>query len=141
MRHLKMRGLLFVRQLKRLPGGKGFLRIKQGESPWVALGDFLDDWRRSALEDRLELVAQPLEAAMTPDEQRWATLFAGAIEELCLAEGLPIPSWVMEPRYYLEEPWYPTARKEAFRRFVEEATPVAFKLRKVFIGDRALLRV
>jgi len=124
----------------RYSAAESFQRIKQGEQPWVALGDFLDDWRRSDPEDRLELVAQPLEEVTTPDEQRWATLFAGAIEELCLAEGFAVPGWIMEARYYLQEPWYPTARKEALRRFMEETTPRAFKQRKVFIGDRALLR-
>jgi len=124
----------------RYSAAESFQRIKKGEYPWVAFGDFLDDWRRSDSEDRLGLVAQPLEEATTPEEQRWATLFAGAIEELCLTENLPVPGWIMESRYYLQEPWYPTARKEALRRFMEETTPQAFKLRKVFVGDRALLR-
>ena len=117
-----------------------FHRLKLGESPWVALGDFLDDWYRSDPADRLELVTRPLEEASTDYERNFATLFAGVIEELCRMEGFAPPSWIMEPRYYLEEPWYPTARKEAFRRFLEETTPPPLKVRKVFIGDRALLR-
>jgi hypothetical protein len=117
-----------------------FQRILQGEYPWVAFGDFLDDWRRSEPGDRLELVMRPLAETTTPEEQQWATLFAGTIEELCLTENLPVPAWIMESRYYLQEPWYPTARKEALRRFMEETTPRAFTSRKVFIGDRALLR-
>jgi hypothetical protein len=28
-------------------------------TPWVAIGDFLDDWRRSAVEHRRELVTTP----------------------------------------------------------------------------------
>ena len=46
----------------RYSAAEGFRRFKQGENPWVALGDFLDDWRRSQREDRLSLVAQPLES-------------------------------------------------------------------------------
>ena len=38
---------------------ESFDRIKKGEDPWVAHGDFLDDWRRSNHEDRLELVNEP----------------------------------------------------------------------------------
>ncbi len=30
---------------------------RNGTTPWVAIGDFLDDWRRSAVEDRNGRVA------------------------------------------------------------------------------------
>lgn len=119
---------------------ESFGRILQGEYPWVAFGDFLDDWRRSDYEDRLELITQPLERASTPDEQRWAALFAASIEQLCTQEDLPFPDWIMEPQYYLEEPWYPEARKEKLRRLMEEITPEVFKQRKVFAGDNVLVR-
>lgn len=120
---------------------ESFGRILQGEYPWVAFGDFLDDWRRSDSEDRLDLVVQPLENPSTSDEQHWAALFAAAIEQLCASEGLPAPAWVTEPRYYLPEPWYPTARKEKLRQIMEETTPEIFKRHKVFAGDRVLMRV
>ncbi len=124
----------------RYTASESFERIKRGEYPWVAFGDFLDDWYRSRSEDRCDLITQPLAEAATAEEQRWATLFAGAIEELCQMDSIPMPIWIMESRYYLAEPWYPTARKEALRRFMEETTPQTFKQRKVFVGDRALLR-
>ncbi len=124
----------------RYSAAESFKRILQGEHPWVAFGDFLDDWRRSTGEDRLDLVSQPLENISVPDEQRWAALFAAAIEQLCTSEGLLMPAWIREPRYYLQEPWYPTARKEKLRHFMEETTPEIFKQRKVFVGDRVLLR-
>lgn len=124
----------------RYSAAESFGRILQGEQPWVAFGDFLDDWRRSEGNDRLELVAQPLEQAPSPDEQHWAALFAAAIEQLCTVENFPVPPWVTEPRFFLLEPWYPTARKERLRQFMEETTPEIFKRRKVFVGDRVLLR-
>lgn len=125
----------------RYSAAESFGRILQGEHPWVALGDFLDDWGRSDSEDRLELVFQALENISTPDEQHWAALFAAAIEQLCTSEDLPTPAWVTEPRYYLSEPWYPTARKERLRQIMEESTPEIFKRRNVFVGDRVLMRV
>lgn len=125
----------------RYSAAESFERILQGEHPWVALGDFLDDWRRSQREDRLDLVARPLAQTSTPEEQHWAALFAAVIEQLCSSEGLPLPDWIAEPRYYLQDPWYPTARKEKLRRFMEETTPEIFKKRKVFAGDRVLMRV
>jgi len=125
----------------RYDASESFRRILTGGNPWVAFGDFLDDWRRSDHEDRVELVAQPLEKASTLDEQRWAALFAGAIEQLCMQENHPVPTWIREPRYYLHEPWYPSARKEQFRRLVAEMTPEVFKQRNVFVTDRVLMRV
>src|SRR6266851_4296829 len=72
----------------RYSAAESYERILQGEYPWVAFGDFLDDWLRSESEDRLELVSQPLGKASTPDEQHWAALFAAAIEQLCISEVL-----------------------------------------------------
>src|SRR5689334_3749825 len=89
----------------RYTASESFGRILKGDNPWVAFGDFLDDWRRSDYEDRLELVTQPLEKASTPDGGRWAALLAGAIEQLCIEENHPVPAWIKEPRYYLQEPW------------------------------------
>src|SRR5690349_2525129 len=61
--------------------------------PWVAIGDFLDDWRRSAREDRLELVhmgiAQDVDRAQSPDLTRWATFCAAMVEWLCWQDQLP----------------------------------------------------
>jgi len=89
----------------------------------------------------LNLYPNQIPQASTPDEQHWAALFAGAIEQLCTEDSLVIPSWVTEPQYYLQEPWYPTARKEKLRQIMEEVTPNSFKQRKVFVGDNALVRV
>jgi hypothetical protein len=125
----------------RYSAAESFERILQGESPWVAFGDFLDDWRRSESEDLLDLVTQPLEKAPSPEEQHWAVFFAAAIEQLCTSEGFSVPTWIMEPRYYLQDPWYPTARKEKMRHFMEETTSEIFKQRKVFAGDRVMLRM
>ncbi len=120
---------------------EGFQRIKQGENPWVALGDFLDDWRRSQQEDRLSLVVQPLEDVTTPDELHWAALFAAAVEQLCLLDHIPSPLWPGTSDYYLAEPWYPEARTENLRRFLAETTPEVFKKHNVFGGDGILSRV
>ena len=102
---------------------ESFERITQGEDPWVALGDFLDDWRRSNPEDRFALVAQPLGEASAPEELRWAALLAAVVEQLCSQENLPSPSWTTTPRYYLPEPWYPGVRTENLRRYQQETTP------------------
>lgn len=72
-----------------------FERIRQKpEQPWVAIGDFLNDWRRSVREDRLELVQVPIEAAGSVLElQQWAAFCAATVEWLCWQDELPFPSW------------------------------------------------
>ena len=49
--------------------------------PWLAVGDFLDDWRRSAVEDRLELVEDGINAAGSePRLRRWAAFCSAMVE-------------------------------------------------------------
>ncbi|MGH2478656.1 MAG: hypothetical protein ACRDHW_03235 [Ktedonobacteraceae bacterium] len=125
----------------RYSASEGFQRIQRGENPWVALGDFLDDWLRSDRADRLTLVEQPLEKATTPEEEHWGALFAATVEQLCAQEQFPRPAWSNAPRYYLQEPWYPEARTENLRRFLKETTPEIFKKHNVFGGENILSRV
>lgn len=125
----------------RYSAAESFERIIRKEDPWVALGDFLDDWRRSNHEDRSVLVSQPLAEASTLEELRWAALFAATVEQLCSLENLPLPSWATAPRYYLSEPWYLGVRTENLRRLQEESTPEIFKRHNVFGGENLLYRV
>ena len=57
-----------------------FERILNGTTPWVAIGDFLDDWRRSKVEDRYELVETPIAEAPTLGMLRWAAFCASMVE-------------------------------------------------------------
>jgi len=113
----------------------------QHEVPWVAVGDFLDDWRRSAKEDRVALVREPLASVIPPELQQWAAFFAAAVEELCLQDGLPVPEWTLEQQYILPEPWYVEARTQPLRELQEKTTPDTFKHRNILGGDRMLSRV
>ena len=68
--------------------------ICQGESPWVALGNFMNEWFDYAREQRAQLVADPLALPETPDPHalRWATFCAAPVEWLCEHYGMPCPS-------------------------------------------------
>src|SRR5260221_931873 len=68
---------------------------RNSATPWVAIGDFLDDWRRSAVEHRRELVTEPIAPAPTPDLHKWAAFCAAMVEWLCWQDGLPFPEWTM----------------------------------------------
>lgn len=112
--------------------------ITNGTDPWLALGQFLDDWRRTEPAQRLRLVGEP-PPDVPAQHRRWAALLAAAVDWLCAQQGLPFPSWTARAEYRLEEPWflYPGWRLRAWQ--LAEA-PVAFRTRNIFGGDRILAR-
>lgn len=113
--------------------------IADGVDPWLAFGQFLDDWQRTDRSRRSSLAAEPL-PEVSEEHRRWAALLAAAVEWLCVQDGLSIPAWTGRPEYRLPEPWflYPGWRLRAWQ-LVE--TPAPFKLRNIFGGDRILSRV
>ena len=108
-----------------------FARIQMGTTPWVAIGDFLDDWRRLPPEQRAALVADPITMATDAEQTRWAALCAAAVEWLCWGERIAFPGWTAKPEYILPEPWflYPGWRLRAWQL---ATTPAPFKLRNIF---------
>src|SRR5215468_8767987 len=111
------------------------------QQPWVAIGDFLDDWRFTEREDRCELVQESIAPAGENLElQRWAAFCAAMVEWLCWQDGVPFPSWTARDAYRLAEPWflYPG---ELLRAWQLATTPTPFKMRNIFGGDQMLARV
>lgn len=113
--------------------------IAEGVDPWLALGQFLDDWRGTSRSRRLDLVREA-PPAVPLDTLRWAALLAATVDFLCTEERLPSPSWTRRPEYRLAEPWflYPGWRLRAWQL---AETPVSFRMRNIFGGDRILARV
>lgn len=116
-----------------------FARICNGTTPWVAIGDFLDDWRRSSIGDRLELVETPIASAPTPELLPWAAFCAAMVEWLCWQDDLPIPEWTDQENYRLPEPWFIYEGKR-LRAWQLVSTPTPFKMRNIYGGDRMLDR-
>ncbi len=113
--------------------------IAGGVDPWLAFGQLLDDWRRTAPAERPRLCAEPLPSVPAP-YVRWAALLAATVEWLCAHDGLSLPDWTSRAEYRLAEPWflYPGWRLRAWQLVV---TPAPFKMRNIFGGDRILARV
>src|SRR6266851_4315558 len=84
---------------------------RNSATPWVAIGDFLDDWRRAAM-----------------------------VEWLCWQDHLPFPEWTKQKSYRLQEPWF-LYKGWRLRAWQLATTPTPFKMRKIFGGDRMLDRV
>lgn len=115
--------------------------------PWLAIGDFLDDWRFSPQEQRLDLVLEAPTAmdegsddSKTTDLHRWAAFCSAMVEWLCWQSDLPFPAWTSNDVYRLTEPWflYPG---DLLKPWELVATPAPFKMRNIFGGDQILDRV
>jgi hypothetical protein len=122
--------------------------IQNGEDPWVAIGDFSHDWFGNYVDQRKDLVAEPLELlpleSVTLEQQRplrqWAAFCAASVEYLCLQAGMPVPAWVNDTQYSLteEEAFYtsPLAYKQRVRDRLRLEAPGPFKQRNVFCSQR-----
>jgi hypothetical protein len=117
-----------------------YAAIRRGEDPWIALGNFMNDWFDHAKDQRAALVADPLTepSALTADLHRWAAFCAASVEYLCQRYDVPCPGWVYHPSYHLPEPWfyYPQAKARAH---LLRSTPEPFTRRNIYCGDRMFL--
>src|SRR5260370_21578656 len=117
-----------------------YQEICQGEMPWVALGNFMNDWFDYAKDKRVQLVADPisLPESLNIDTQRWAAFCAASVEWLSERYVIPCPTWVHNPSYNLSEPWFvsPVAHKPAVRVWLIQETPEPFTRRNIFCGNR-----
>lgn len=117
-----------------------YKEICDGERPWVALGNFMNDWFDYAKDKRVQLVFDPisLPESLTAHTQRWAAFCAASVEWLCAKYKVSCPSWINNPIFYLPEPWFdsPVAHKPEVRARLIEKTPEPFARRNIFCGDR-----
>lgn len=117
-----------------------YQEICQGERPWIALGNFMNDWFDYAKERRSELVATPLVLPEKLDQEqfRWAVFCAASVEYLCDRYNISCPSWVYNPLYYLSEPWFDSLmahKPEVCERLIRQ-TPEPFTRRNIYCGNR-----
>ncbi len=117
---------------------EAFDQICQGETKWVALGNFLNDWWRFAVNYRQELIATPLAPAPNPTLHRWAAFCAAMVEWLCEKDNVPCPEWVKQECYILAKPWFYYEDEES-RPWLLATTFSPFKVRNIFVGNRVFL--
>ena len=114
--------------------------ICQGERPWVALGNFMNEWFDYAIDRRAHLIADPLTLPEEPgiDALHWAAFCAASVEWLCARYEIPCPAWVNHSAYSLPEPWFdsPGAHKLQVRQRLIQQTPEPFARRNVYCGNR-----
>ena len=117
-----------------------YQEICEGESPWIAIGNFQNDFFKNAIEQRMDLIKEPIEEPKDAplEQQRWAAFCASSVEYLCEKYNLSCPEWTSAfPS--LADPWFtsPNAHKPGVKESIIKKTPPAFSKRNVFCGDRA----
>lgn len=112
-------------------------QIDQGEDPWFALGCFLHDWWRYAVDHRQELICEPLPSVTTIEGIHWAAFCAATVEELCRRTSFPCPPWVHQQAYRLEKPWF-SSPGGAQQDWSLATTPEPFQRRNIFVGGSVL---
>jgi hypothetical protein len=128
---------------------QAYIDICQGETPWVALGNFTNDFfDGDEPEERMALFVEPLNVELGTTEMlhQWAVFCAASVEYLCGKYDLPIPMWIDELAYApLVQPWYhvpsmaPLDAQQRIRERLEVETPEAFRRRNIFCGNRVYL--
>src|SRR6266849_152243 len=114
---------------------RAFDDICNHETPWVALGNFLNYWWAYEVDHRLELIETPIAPASTPETQRWAAFCAAMVEWLCSQAGLPCPAWTDQACYILSEPWF-FHEPWGSRSWLLATTPAPCQMRNIFGVDR-----
>lgn len=106
----------------------------------TALGDFIDEFFKYAVDERQLLLDEPLQMPEhpTPDQRGWAAFCAGAAEYLAKRYDLKCPDWACDPAYTLTEPWYHPASRTFpnLRIYFQETAPEPFRQRNVFCSDQ-----
>lgn len=113
-----------------------FQHICQGENEWIAFGNFMNNWYAYAKDQREALIHDPLPEydRNTLFQQQWATFCAASVEWFCHTYNVPCPSWVHDPKYTLETPWFFYTHDEA-KAILRQTTPQEFTRRNIFCGD------
>lgn len=118
---------------------RSYAQILRGDDPWLPLGNMMHQFFGAYQAYRAELVADPIEvpADASSEDFRWAVFCAASVEYLCQKYNLPCPSWALDERYVLTEPWYYDLAGDLpeVQEDLRETTPEAFARRNVFCGD------
>ena len=101
---------------------------------WNDIVRFVDDFRRNPSFDKVR------EGRSYTNDIANA-FYAGVVEELAKEQNMRIPQWVFHEKYYLPEPVFLGEFKGGeYRILILLETPLAFKIRNIFVGDNILDR-
>ncbi|GHO59265.1 hypothetical protein [Ktedonobacter robiniae] len=134
------------RKLQSEPGlytlKRAYELLIEGITPWVALGNFMNDFYGYFVEKRQELIDEPIVVPenATEEQLRWAVFFAASAEYHANKYNLQIPEWCQDSMYTeVKEEWVMSVRpspSEAIRERYKNTSPEEFRRRKIYCGSR-----
>jgi len=115
-------------------------QLAGGESFYIVLGDFLDEFYRVDGTARTAMLADaPSTAARVPREH--AALLAASAHKLANDYGLPVPKWAMDKKYRLtDKPYFDCNATGNLRLLFMYKSPTEFKYRNLFVDENFLMR-
>lgn len=110
------------------------------ENAWLPLGNMMNQFFGAYRHLRQELVSDPI---LVPEDVsrehfQWAVFCAASVEYLCAKYALACPTWALDQRYILAEPWYLNqigSDRLDVQADLREETPEVFARRNVFCGE------
>jgi hypothetical protein len=112
-----------------------FEQICQGQTPWVPLGNFMNNWYAYHLDERERLICDPLPEEYPEEFHQWAAFCAASVRWFCSTYELTCPLWVNNPKYILAKPWYMTAPPVLWQK-QRETTAEEFIQHNIYCGNR-----
>ncbi len=123
-----------------MPLADAWVRVVEGTSTAeVALGNFLDDWRRFPdAQLRAALIREPISLSPDLERHRWDCFVAATVEYLTVRDRVETPAWVFWDAWTLDEPWFLFSYWK-LRAWQLAVTPPPWKRRRIFGGDETAL--
>lgn len=116
--------------------------VSKGEKYNFCCSAFLDAFYAATDRQRIEMIKDEPEALPNVDHFYYCDV-AAMTHKLANDYKLNVPDWVHKKKYVLDEPHYDIFDKnnEVLKKYLEEVTPLEFKVRNIFVKDNALDRV
>jgi len=104
---------------------------------WLMFGTFLDEFY--ALKDTKMFEEEPIYNKNITIEMR--SFIAASVDHLCDLENLKYPKWTKDLKYVLKEPFFPSGLKGPIRAVMLIESPIAYKVRNIYVLNNVLTRV
>lgn len=115
--------------------------VYEGEDYFFYCPVFLDGFYAADNHERFELIKDEPDFYEGVDHFYYCDVAAIA-HKLANDYQLPVPEWVHDNKYILQEPHYELDTKnEELRNYYREVSPYEFKIRNIFVDTNALNRV
>ena len=102
---------------------------------------FLDSFYRcKTKEEKGQLIMEEPEKGALKHKE--LALLASTAHKLAADNGVEIPQWVYDDKYFLKSPVYEfNTKNREYRAYLRETSPQEYKMRNIYYGDNVLMRV